>query len=257
MKNWFFNLNNKFKILMHITLLIIFFLIPSLIGDNVNAFIYLIWLAIIVFEIIFIVWHIQYKKQNSSKVEKKEIIPQSTTSIVEKPTTTKSKEESFVCDLKLKCDKKAISSFIKTFIDGGWYSKDELYDGMTNKEIEKAGYEVYQLESTNYDARVKFFEGSNSIGVYVNDYYNNSKYFAVVPTEERDNVRKILFFDRNVKCSLLLEGGKYKEYDYELERVVVKESDYSAKLFITYSLDANSETKMNQILGIKKQIKRK
>ena len=264
MKNWFNNLENKYKVLIHIVLCLAFFIVPSCIGDNANAFVYLIWLAIPVFEIIFIVWHIQYIKQSSAKVEekdkevveKKESFSQQTT-IVEKPATTKSKEESFVCDLELKCDNKAISRFIKTFIDGGWYSKDELYEGMTNKEIEEAGYEVYQLESTTYDAQVKFFEGSNSIGVYVNDYDNNSKYFAVIPIEERDNVRKILFFDKNAKCSLLLEGGKYKEYDYEEEKVVVKESDYSAKLFITYALNADSEEKMNNILDVEKANKKK
>lgn len=264
MKKWFNNLENKYKILIHIILCLAFFIVPSCIGDNSNAFVYLIWLAIPVFEIIFIIWHVQYKKQGSSKVkekdeqivEKKESFSQPTTTIVEKPTT-KSNEESFVCDLELKCDNKAISRFIKTFINGGWYSKDELYEGMTNKEIEEAGYEVYQLESTTYEAQVRFFEGSNSIGVYVNDYDNNSKYFAVIPTEERDNVRKILFFDKNAKCSLLLEGGKYKEYDYEEEKVVVKESDYTAKLFITYALNADSEEKMKNILDIEKANKKK
>lgn len=55
---------------------------------------YLVWLAILVFEIIFIFWHIQYKKQKSSKIEDKEVIekkesfPQPTTTIVENPKTT-------------------------------------------------------------------------------------------------------------------------------------------------------------------------
>lgn len=265
MKNWFNNLESKYKILMHVILCLAFFIMPSCINDNTNTFVYIIWLAIMVIEIIFIVWHIQYKKQGSSKVEEKDedIVekngssPQPTPVIVQKTKAIKSNEESFICDLELKCDNKAISSFIKTFIDGGWYSKDELYEGMTNKEIEEAGYEVYQLKPTTYDAQVKFFEGSNSIGVYVNDYDKHSKYFAVVPSEERDNVRKILFFDKNTKCSLLLEGGKYKEYDYEEEKVIVKESDYSAKLFIIYTLNADSEEKMNNILDIEKANKKK
>lgn len=70
MKNWFNNLDNKYKVLIHIVLCLAFFIVPSCIGDNANAFVYLIWLAIPVFEIIFIVWHIQYKKSQQNNVVK-------------------------------------------------------------------------------------------------------------------------------------------------------------------------------------------
>ncbi|MGN1258733.1 MAG: hypothetical protein ACI4T8_00630, partial [Christensenellales bacterium] len=70
MKNWFNNLDNKYKSLIHIILCLAFFIMPACIGEKTNAFIYIIWLAILVFEIIFIVWHIQYKKSQQNNVVK-------------------------------------------------------------------------------------------------------------------------------------------------------------------------------------------
>ncbi len=66
MKKWFNNLSSKYKLLLHIALWSLFFLFPSLIGDNANALIYFIWIACMVFEIIFIIWHIQYKIKNKN-----------------------------------------------------------------------------------------------------------------------------------------------------------------------------------------------
>lgn len=263
MKNWFNNLDNKYKILIHIVLCLAFFIMPSCIGDNTNAFIYIIWLAILVFEIIFIVLHIQNKKQNSSKTEENNnaFVDKGKSSppkpIIAQKTEIANNEEKYMCDLELKLDNTEISNFLKTFIDGGWYTKDEIYEGMTNKEIEEAGYEVYQLNATTYDAEIRFFEGSNSIGVYVKDYYGKSQYFAVVPKEKRDDIRKIIFFNKDIQCSLYIDGGKYKEYDYEKEKVVIKDGEYNVKLFITYKEDQSSEEKMNEILELEKSTKKK
>ena len=69
MKNWFNNLDNKYKILIHIILGLSFFIIPSCVGENPSTFVSFVWLAILVFEIVFIVWHVQCKKQSSQKAE--------------------------------------------------------------------------------------------------------------------------------------------------------------------------------------------
>lgn len=66
MKNWFNNLDNKYKTLIHVVLGLIFFIMPSCIGDNTNTFIYLIWLTVMIFEIVFIVWHIQFYKSSKN-----------------------------------------------------------------------------------------------------------------------------------------------------------------------------------------------
>lgn len=67
MKDWFNNLEDKYKILLHIVLCSLSLIIPNAIGDNANAFIYMIWLAILAVEAIFIYWHIQYKKSNTNQ----------------------------------------------------------------------------------------------------------------------------------------------------------------------------------------------
>lgn len=111
MKNWFNNLDNKYKILIHIVLGLAFFIIPSCVVDNPNTFVSFAWLAILIFEIIFIVWHVQYKKQFSQKTEKKQIsitdkqeqIKNSTTASKQQANAiTKSKSINFEINQKTK-----------------------------------------------------------------------------------------------------------------------------------------------------------
>lgn len=62
MKNWFNNLEKKYKILIEIALGFVCIIIPCTIDGEPNIFISLIWLTALIFEITFLVWQSQYEK---------------------------------------------------------------------------------------------------------------------------------------------------------------------------------------------------
>jgi len=69
MKNWFINLDDKYKKLIHLIMGLAFIIIPSCSGEKPSSFIYILWLSVIVFETIFIVWHVKYKKKPTKNIE--------------------------------------------------------------------------------------------------------------------------------------------------------------------------------------------
>ena len=72
MKNWFMNLSNGIKVLIHIINAIIFIVIPIAIEGTTNVPLILLWLVNMVFGIIFIVWHAKSNKMEKEYVQTEE-----------------------------------------------------------------------------------------------------------------------------------------------------------------------------------------
>ena len=72
MKNWFMNLSNGIKVLIHIINAIIFIVIPITIEGTTNVPLILLWLVNMVFGIIFIVWHVKSNKMEKEYVQTEE-----------------------------------------------------------------------------------------------------------------------------------------------------------------------------------------
>ena len=72
MKNWFMNLSNGIKVLIHIINAIIFIVIPIAIEGTTNVPLILLWLINMVFGIIFIVWHVKSNKMEKEYVQTEE-----------------------------------------------------------------------------------------------------------------------------------------------------------------------------------------
>lgn len=85
MKKWFINLESKKKRFVHIAMIVLWFIVILIMPEEDNTFLdfcTLLWLAINIVEILFIIWHIKFIKEgkNSSKIvdniENKVIIEQ-------------------------------------------------------------------------------------------------------------------------------------------------------------------------------------
>lgn len=72
MKNWFMNLSNGIKVLIHIINAIIFIVIPIAIEGTTNVPLILLWLVNMVLGIIFIVWHVKSNKMEKEYVQTEE-----------------------------------------------------------------------------------------------------------------------------------------------------------------------------------------
>lgn len=72
MKNWFINLSNGIKVLIHIINAIIFIAIPIAIEGTTNVPLILLWVVNMVFGIIFIVWHVKSNKMEKEYVQTEE-----------------------------------------------------------------------------------------------------------------------------------------------------------------------------------------
>ena len=67
MKNWFNDLEKKYKIIIEIALGFVCIIIPCTIDEDPNIFISLIWLSALIFEITFLAWQVQYEKHCKNK----------------------------------------------------------------------------------------------------------------------------------------------------------------------------------------------
>ena len=135
-----------------------------------------------------------------------------------------------------------IEEVIKEYIDNDYYEKDELYEGYSNSDIEDIGdseYKIYQLDKPSFDGNVKAFADSNTYGVYIGTILNN----------DLDIIKNILFYGKNISCSIDLTGGKYKIYDDNDSKVITKHETYVPILNISCSyIDNNDNINKNIIL---------
>ena len=72
MKKWFLNLESKKKIIIHVVMSLLWFVVILITPEEDNSFsdfCVLLWLAINVIEILFIVWHIKFIKKEKKNIE--------------------------------------------------------------------------------------------------------------------------------------------------------------------------------------------
>lgn len=251
MKNWFINLEEKYKAIIHVILGLILIIIPSLVKNNINTFVSLIWTAILVLEIVFIVWQVKYKvpindeeNENQSKTNESK----QETNWYAKSNNTLKREHFELSITTRDYSNDRIKAVVKEYISEEFFDKDEIYEGLTNSEIEQCGYEVYQLNQPTFSANIRDFEDSDSFGVYLRDYNDNEIYIGTISKDNVNDVRKVLIFGNNIECYVSLEGGKYKEYDYDKEKVVIKDSEYLPTLNLSCNFPDFAESKMKELL---------
>lgn len=145
-----------------------------------------------------------------------------------------------------------IKEVVKEYLENDYYEQDELYEGFSNSDIEDIGDKVYQLEEPLFDGNVKSFEDSDTYGVYIKDYFDNDIYIGTIFEEDLDKIKNILFYGKNIFCSIKLSGGKYKIYDNNKLKVITKDEEYIP--FINISCEyINNDDSINKNIVLEKE----
>ena len=75
------------------------------------------------------------------------------TSFLEKKSNNTLKREHFELSITTRdYSNDRIKAVVKEYISEEFFDKDEIYEGLTNSEIEQCGYEVYQLNQPTFSA---------------------------------------------------------------------------------------------------------
>lgn len=135
-----------------------------------------------------------------------------------------------------------IKEIVEEYIENDYYEKDELYEGYSNSDIEDIGDKIYQLNESSFDGNVKSFEDSDTYGVYIKDYFANEIYIGTIFKEDLDKIRNILYYGKNISCSINLSGGKYKIYDDDKFKVITKNEKYVPALSISCEFMNNDDS---------------
>lgn len=116
----------------------------------------------------------------------------------------------------------------------------EKYEGMTNKEIIEDYFDdrVYELYAESLNSCIIEKEDdnkydSNALKITVEDYEGNYHHIGYVPREHCVEIRKLMNGYRMVVGNTIT-GGKYKEVDYDEEKVVIKEKDYGLQISVSF-----------------------
>ena len=204
MKEWFFNLEDDKKKWVHIVLIGLWFLLPMLAPEEgENTFLSLLWFAVNVFEVIFIVYHVQYNKDKKSKTITSSSIYQKTT-----PTVTSSnvvKEE-----VKVEENKVKISSNIECgeFIE----VEDEEY-------MLKYSYKENLCFCDNFDS----FELTNAVN------------FKLEPDNQYDP-NTVAVFVKGKKIGLM-----YKGTPRDIVVNCLKKNKYEMEAYVNYRDEENQK----------------
>lgn len=138
-----------------------------------------------------------------------------------------------------------IKDILKTYKENDYFDKSDLWNGYTNKEIEDYLEEPFEYENVAFPAILKGekYKNEDCIAIYMQDYYEEEHKIGYVPKNMLEEVSNWLNKGLNVSGSLYVTGGRYKEYDNEEDKVVIRELDtYGAKVKLFFS----NEEKQNK-----------
>lgn len=181
--------------------------------------------------------------ENGSKSVKKD-------DCVTKPTNLMNGDKlmNFCSDILLKnYAYERIENLIKEDIDNEYLTKSDLYSGFSNSEIEEIG-KTYRLENYSMECDLEPFADSYKYGVYLKNVSGKKLFVGYLPDEKTDEVRKISLFGKVIRGGAILNGGKFKEYDFDKGKVVTNTESYRVEIRLTYSLPNDADKKMTAIL---------
>lgn len=141
-----------------------------------------------------------------------------------------------------------INNLISEDIENECLSKSDFYNGYSNKDIEDYAGKTYQLEGVSFPCDIEPFSDTRKFGVYLKNYTGSKSFIGYIPDDKTNDVRKITLFGKEISGSASISGGKYKEFDIEKEKIVIKTDEYEVELSISYFMPIDADLKMNQIL---------
>ena len=169
----------------------------------------------------FLVAYAGFKKNKNLEKEKAAIS-------VEKAEEKQQNDSLFICNIEQKCWNKDISDIVQTMLYFKEISKDELYDGLKDDEIEIKTYEINNLsipcELSGNEER-KVFE------IIYKDHHKDT-YIGDVPTKFNDKLTEIINNKNIISGNIRIKNGKYKEE--KNNKILTKYDPYEIKLFIKY-----------------------
>lgn len=127
-----------------------------------------------------------------------------------------------------------IENYVKENYDSNTFNKEDR-NYYTNAEIKEDGYEVYQYWLTEKDTIKLEPEPENPYDpnaiMVVHDKMGKIGY---IPKTDNVELAKFLEESNNdVKIRINLDGGPYKFYDEDQEKIIKKEKPFYFKIYIT------------------------
>lgn len=112
------------------------------------------------------------------------------------------------------------------------YNPDDIYEGMSNKDIKDLDIEVYEADIYNWCNIELIPEPDNKYDPNAIKVVSEFGMLGYVPANETSKVRKIMEEDYSLNWELV--GGKYKYFDDYEDKVKIETLNYGIEIHLNY-----------------------